>query len=120
MPKSSINYKGKVTIRVKDKPAIRNHNDGTNHLFNLICNVLTQVFSNDWSELHTKLPAYMTIVRNEGVTDDEQLFNFSKYDEELQEESILLHSLPITNREVRSVAQNTSLEPDHKIKFSCH
>lgn len=121
MLKSSIGYEGKVTIKVKDKPGPPRHNNGTIYFFNVLSNILTGILVlDDLAKLNKQLPAYINIIHNDsGNVSTEEIFNNGIFTDQLRDNSILLHDLPISSRQVEPQGIYETSETTHRIKYSC-
>ena len=98
MPESSIQYKGTVAIRLKNKPSVRAHNEGTYHLFNLVNRIFSKSLI-DLTDIGERLPAYITLIyANDKVTEQALRSNpnystYTKY-------SLLIKELPIVSKQI--------------------
>lgn len=88
MMHNNITYRGHVTIKIKNRPPVRKHNEGTSLLFSTICELLSAYISRD----SVKLPSYISFV---SVPVDPQV---PVYDASA---SLLLTELNITSRYIK-------------------
>lgn len=110
MLESVIQYKGDVTIKIKDKPKVKQHNEGTFHLFNL----LNRIFSKsvyELTDLGSLLPCYISILPHvDNIITAETLRETPNY-EFYKNYSIIIKELPILNKQIigNSVKYSTVL-----------
>lgn len=116
MNKSTYTYKGNVTIKVKKRPPVKKKNNGTQHLFDALYNIMAQKIPSDSTLLYSILPAYYSIVRYPSNTENtekrenfintivggnySEVSNFS-YNSGTESTEVILTRIPITNREFR-------------------
>ena len=98
MPESNIQYKGRVAIKVKNKPSVRAHNEGTYHLFNLVNRIFSKALV-DLTDISQRLPAYITLIAADGKVTNEALRTNPDYSAYSQY-SILIKELPIISKEI--------------------
>lgn len=110
MFESVINYKGVVSIHVKDKPKVQHHNEGTFHLFNLLHRIFSKSVT-ELTDLGNCLPCYITLVPHvDNIVTTETLRESPDYSI-YKLYSMLLKELPIVSKEVidNTVKYNTLL-----------
>lgn len=83
---SSFIYRGAVTIKVKNKPPVKQHNEGTNALFNALLYTLIEGYS------ASAFPKFMTILSTD-LTEEYHLDSVS---------SPLVHEMVIIDKRVES------------------
>lgn len=92
---SSFIYRGAVTIKVKNKPPVKQHNEGTNALFNALLYTLIEGYN------ASAFPKFMTILNTE-LTDEYDLDSVSS-------PLVLIHEMVIIDKSVK----------DGKAEFKC-
>ena len=101
--KTSIGYKGNVTITIKNRPVVKKSNSGTMALFHAVSELLTQVQGvSDTALAVRRIPAYMSFLKgdecNAILNDDYKYINY-------QHKCIVLSELPIVKRSADSTGQ---------------
>lgn len=118
MINSNINYSGRIKIKIKGKPPVKRHNNGTEQFFNLLYSCLSlQITPLNTQEYMSRLPNYISIV----LMPTEEVVNKKTYSDFTNDTLLLKSPMPICDRtnnlqkvSLTSVLTSSNIE---KIKY---
>lgn len=95
---SSMIYRGRVTVKVKNKPPVKTKNAGTTAFFKILYSILSQaLLTENQTEVANLLPSYMTM-----IYDDEDTLSLLQASDAVYKENLFVNALlapiPITAR----------------------
>lgn len=123
---SNIHYTGKVTVKVKGKPAVKTKNAGTVAFFNLLSKILSQMLiptSQGADAFSRHLPSYIVVMKSTSNTLTPENYTYQLN----SEDKLVFNEIPITNYKFdtdkvffQGVLNNSNIKTDIDTQGQCH
>ena len=100
---NEITYRGRVTIKIKNKPPVKRNNSGTSELFSLLCNVIAGF---QLSSIEKCIPAKIAMIYDDTGSLTDKIFNSNLDFIHYKDKSILVSELLISDRQINSITSS--------------